>query len=65
MPYEKRLLLLPKCLRDADGCPRKFDEVGLLCERCGRCVIHDLKAEAERLGYTVLVAEGSPGGHVA
>ncbi|OHB63525.1 MAG: hypothetical protein A2Y77_11355 [Planctomycetes bacterium RBG_13_62_9] len=59
IPYEKRLLLLPKCLRSAD-CPAKFDEIGLLCEHCGRCVINDLKSQAEQLGYAVLVAEGSP-----
>jgi geranylgeranyl pyrophosphate synthase len=60
IPYEKRLLLLPKCLRSVDGCPASFDEIGLLCEHCGRCVISDLKEQAERLGYAVLVAEGSP-----
>jgi geranylgeranyl diphosphate synthase type II len=60
IPYEKRLLLLPKCLRSADGCPAGFDEIGLLCEHCGRCVINDLKEQAEQLGYTVLIAEGSP-----
>ncbi|MCX5643327.1 MAG: polyprenyl synthetase family protein [Phycisphaerae bacterium] len=60
IPYEKRLLLLPKCLRSVKECPAKFDEIGLLCEHCGRCVIDDLKSQAERLGYAVLVAEGSP-----
>jgi len=60
IPYEKRLLLLPKCLRSAKECPAQFDEIGLLCEHCGRCVIDDLKTQAERLGYAVLVAEGSP-----
>ncbi len=60
IPYDKRLLLLPKCLRDATGCPASFDEIGLLCEHCGRCVIGDLKSQAEQLGYAVLVAEGSP-----
>jgi geranylgeranyl diphosphate synthase type II len=60
IPYEKRLLLLSKCLRSVDGCPASFDEVGLLCEHCGRCAISDLKEQAERLGYAVLVAEGSP-----
>ncbi|MBN1509484.1 MAG: polyprenyl synthetase family protein [Sedimentisphaerales bacterium] len=60
IPYDKRLLLLPKCLRCADECPAKFDEIGLLCEQCGRCVIGDLREQAIRLGYTVLVAEGSP-----
>jgi len=60
IPYERRLLLLSKCLRSVDGCPASFDEIGLLCEHCGRCVISDLKEQAERLGYAVLVAEGSP-----
>jgi geranylgeranyl diphosphate synthase type II len=60
IPYEKRLLLLPKCLRYAQECPASFDEIGLLCEHCGRCVIDALQSQAERLGYAVLIAEGSP-----
>src|SRR5712671_5705722 len=59
VPYEKRLLLLPKCLRVESKCPAPFDEFGLLCKQCGLCTIQDLQAEAERLGYAVLVAEGS------
>src|SRR5882762_3259119 len=59
VPYEKRLLLLPKCLRVEDRCPAPFDEFGLLCKQCGLCTIQDLQAEAEKLGYAVLVAEGS------
>ena len=59
VPFEKRLLLLPKCLRVEDKCPAPFDEFGLLCKQCGLCTIQDLQAEAERLGYAVLVAEGS------
>lgn len=59
VPFERRLLLLPKCLRVEDRCPAPFDEFGLLCKRCGLCSIQDLQEEAERLGYAVLVAEGS------
>lgn len=59
VPFEKRLLLLPKCLRDEERCPAPFDEFGLLCKDCGLCSIQDLQAEAERLGYAVLTAEGS------
>ncbi len=59
VPYEKRLLLLPKCLRVESKCPAPFDEFGLLCKQCGLCAIQDLQAEAERLGYAVMVAEGS------
>lgn len=59
IPFERRLLLLPKCLRVEDRCPAPFDEFGLLCKRCGLCSIEELQDEAERLGYAVLVAEGS------
>jgi geranylgeranyl pyrophosphate synthase len=59
IPYERRLLLLPQCLRDIQECPAKVDEFGLLCEECGRCNIGGLQALAEELGYVVLVAEGS------
>jgi len=59
IPYERRLLLMPKCLRVEDKCPAPFDEFGLLCKQCGLCSIQDFQEEAERLGYAVLVAEGS------
>ncbi len=59
VPYERRLLLIPKCLRVESKCPAPFDEFGLLCKQCGLCSIQDLQNEAERLGYAVLVAEGS------
>jgi geranylgeranyl pyrophosphate synthase len=59
VPFERRLLLLPKCLRVEAKCPAAFDEFGLLCKQCGLCSIQDLQNEAEQLGYAVLVAEGS------
>jgi geranylgeranyl pyrophosphate synthase len=59
IPYDRRLLLMPKCLRVEAKCPAPFDEFGLLCKKCGLCSIQDLQEEAERLGYAVLVAEGS------
>ena len=59
IPYNRRLLLIPKCLRVEEHCPAPFDEFGLLCKECGLCSIQDLTVEAERLGYAVLVAEGS------
>jgi geranylgeranyl diphosphate synthase type II len=59
VPFERRLLLMPKCLREENRCPAPFDEFGLLCKQCGLCTIQDFQAEAERLGYAVLVAEGS------
>lgn len=59
VPFERRLLLLPKCLRIEDKCPAPFDDFGLLCKQCGLCSIQELQSEAERLGYAVLCAEGS------
>ncbi len=59
VPFGRRLLLLPKCLRKEETCPAPFDEFGLLCKSCGQCSLQDLQEEAERLGYAVLIAEGS------
>jgi geranylgeranyl diphosphate synthase type II len=59
VPFSRRLLLLPKCLRLEKECAGSIDEFGLLCAGCGRCPINDFKAEAEHLGYAVLVAEGA------
>lgn len=59
-PFERRMLLLPHCLKHAEGCPAEYDQFGLDCEKCGACSIADYKVRAEQLGYKVLVAEGSP-----
>ena len=59
-PYSRRLLLLPHCLKHAEGCPADYDEFGLDCRTCGACSIADFRIQAEELGYKVLVAEGSP-----
>jgi geranylgeranyl pyrophosphate synthase len=58
--FKRRLLLLPHCLKHAEGCPADYDEFGLDCRKCGACSIADFKGKAEDLGYKVLVAEGSP-----
>ncbi len=59
IPFERRTLLLPPCMRNATKCPAKFDEFGLLCEQCNCCAMGKLVAEAETLGYAVLIAEGT------
>lgn len=59
-PPERRLLLLPHCLKHAEGCPADYDEFGLDCRQCGACSIADFRTAAEDMGYKVLVAEGSP-----
>jgi len=60
VPFNRRLLLLPHCMRNAAVCPATCDEAGLQCQSCGACDLHGLRAEAEQLGYRVLIAEGSP-----
>ncbi len=60
IPPERRLFLLPHCLKHAEGCPADYDKVGLDCKTCGACSIADFRAITEEMGYKVLVAEGSP-----
>ena len=60
VPFNRRLFLLPHCLKHAEGCPAEYDEFGLDCRKCGACTIADFRTKAEDLGYKVLVAEGSP-----
>ena len=60
IPCDRRLLLLPQCLRHPDDCEGHLDDIGLVCIRCGRCDIAELQNEAEELGYAMLVADGSP-----
>lgn len=59
IPYERRILLLPQCLRTKKACPARLDELGLLCEQCGACPTGELQDRAESLGYVTLVAEGT------
>jgi geranylgeranyl pyrophosphate synthase len=58
--FKRRLLLLPHCLKHAEGCPADYDEFGLDCRKCGACSVADFKTKAEDLGYKVLVSEGTP-----
>ncbi|WP_291530314.1 polyprenyl synthetase family protein [Bacteroides sp. UBA939] len=58
IPYDKRILLLPKCLSRSAKCKADVDELGLLCHRCHHCSIPDLQDKADSLGMLSLVAEG-------
>jgi geranylgeranyl pyrophosphate synthase len=60
VPPERRLFLLPHCLKHAEGCPADYDQFGMNCKECGACSIADFRGLAEEMGYRVLVAEGSP-----
>ena len=58
-PFHRRLFLLPHCLSDRAVCAGSYDSVGLHCAGCGGCEIQALKSQAEQLGYSVIVAEGT------
>lgn len=58
-PFNRRLLLLPQCLKDNSSCKGQFDALGLNCAGCKACPIDDILLEAEKLGYATLVAEGT------
>lgn len=59
VPFGRRLFLLPHCMRDEAKCAGEYDSMGLHCAGCGSCRIEGLKAQAEALGYRVLIAEGT------
>src|SRR6185312_12239073 len=39
IPFHRRLMLLPHCLKNAEGCPADYDEFGLDCKKCGACEV--------------------------
>jgi len=60
IPFRRRLLLLPHCMRHSTKCPGTYDKARFFCANCGRCNLGVLTAEARQLGYQVLTAEGTP-----
>ncbi len=50
IPHDRRLFLLPHCLKHAEGCPADYDEFGLACKTCGACSIADFRGAAEEVG---------------
>ncbi len=59
IPFSRRMLLLPQCLKNSKLCKGVEDELGLLCRECGNCNICGFLSEAENLGYITIVAEGT------
>ena len=59
IPFNRRVFLLPQCLRNVNQCKAQQDELGLLCSECGSCSISGFLREAENLGYVALVTEGT------
>ncbi|MHA2022794.1 MAG: DUF116 domain-containing protein [Candidatus Thorarchaeota archaeon] len=50
VPIEKRVLLIPHCLRDPIRCKAPIDEEGYHCKKCGACIIADITRSAEEKG---------------
>jgi len=59
VPYNRRILLLPQCMKNSRLCRGEEDSVGLLCSSCGSCSINGLIDTAEGLGYMTVVSEGT------
>ncbi len=58
-PFNRRLLLLPQCLKNNSNCNAVIDQLGLICAGCQSCQIDSILQKAESLGYATLVAEGT------
>ena len=58
-PFNRRLLLLPQCLKNNSNCNAVIDQLGLICAGCQNCQIDLFLQTAESLGYATLVAEGT------
>jgi hypothetical protein len=54
---DKRILVFPQCLR-SPKCPAPLTQYGIQCKECGRCVIGNIKKEAEAQGYKVYIVPG-------
>ena len=59
-PYNKRVLILPQCLRAKD-CPAKIGKYGYECQQCGRCSVAKIMQITKDLGYkgTFIMPGGS------
>jgi hypothetical protein len=57
-PINKRLILLPQCLRAAD-CPSELGQEGIKCIDCGHCEVGPAVKSAQGLGYKVHIVPGS------
>lgn len=58
IPYNKRAIFLPQCLRSIT-CPAVLSPEGIKCRSCGACGISEARKEAEKLGYMFFVVPGS------
>ncbi|WP_316560220.1 DUF116 domain-containing protein [Methanimicrococcus stummii] len=56
---ERKVVLLPQCLRSSD-CHARCDPLyGFVCTKCGRCDVGEITKEAEIRDFKVFVVPGS------
>lgn len=58
IPFDKRTIFLPQCVRDKK-CPAKLTDEGIKCVACGKCDAYKVKDKAEKLGYKFFIVPGS------
>jgi hypothetical protein len=58
VPFNKRAIFIPQCLRSVD-CPARLSPEGIKCKECGACGIAKAKKSAESLGYLFFIVPGS------
>lgn len=51
IPFKKRILFLPHCVRKVEKCKATSNGEGFVCNNCGACDIFKAKKLAEKLGY--------------
>lgn len=60
VPLEKRIVLLPQCLRHTD-CPAPISSTeGIMCKECGKCIVCKIRGIDRRIAVFI-----SPGGTLA
>jgi hypothetical protein len=59
VPFEKRALFLPHCLKNSKECKAEYNDDGLQCQKCGKCQILELVSMAQEAGFgNVFVCPG-------
>jgi hypothetical protein len=59
IPFEKRMLFLPHCLRKPQGCRADNTADGLVCKHCSPdCAVNQLASYASKKGYRCFVVPG-------
>jgi len=51
VPFEKRLVFVPHCMRNSSVCKASEKDSFYICARCGACKIGDMARLAKELGY--------------